>query len=113
MAKKISKKRRTQPQQKQTNWLLIGGVVGIGVIGLFALLFLSLQGPAAPELLDLEEYCRDNPNNCMAAGVEDAPVTIVAIGLSLAQYVVATGTITSSGLTASLVAALERNYSNP
>ncbi len=43
----------------------------------------------------------------------DAPVTIVAIGLTLAQYVVATGTITNQGLTASLVAALERNYSNP
>ncbi|MBT7538610.1 MAG: hypothetical protein HN683_04680 [Gammaproteobacteria bacterium] len=43
----------------------------------------------------------------------DAPVTIVAIGLSLAQYVIATGTITNTGLTASLVAALERNFSNP
>ena len=43
----------------------------------------------------------------------DAPVTIVAIGLSTAQYVVATGTITNTGLTASLVAALERNFNNP
>ena len=44
----------------------------------------------------------------------DAPITIVAIGLSTAQYVVATGTITrSTGLTFSLVAALERNFSNP
>jgi len=47
-----------------------------------------------------------------SAGVA-APVTIVAIGLSTAQYVVATGTITNTGLTASLVAALERNFSNP
>lgn len=43
----------------------------------------------------------------------DAPITIVAIGLSGAQYVVATGTITRAvGQTFSLVAALERNYSN-
>jgi hypothetical protein len=44
----------------------------------------------------------------------DAPITIVAIGLSGAQFVVATGTITRNvGQTFSLVAALERNYSNP
>jgi hypothetical protein len=48
-----------------------------------------------------------------ASGGTDAPVTIVAIGLGTAQYVLATGTITNTGLTASLVAALERNFSNP
>lgn len=79
MAKKISKKRRVQPDKKQTNWVLIGGVVGVGVIGLFALLFLSLQSPAAPELLSLEQYCEDNPDNCVAEGAADAPVTIVEI----------------------------------
>jgi hypothetical protein len=43
----------------------------------------------------------------------DADVTIVAIGLNSAQYVVATGTITrATGLDFSLVAPLERNYSN-
>lgn len=42
----------------------------------------------------------------------DAPITIIAIGLGLGQYVVATGTITRAvGQTFSLVAALERNYS--
>lgn len=44
----------------------------------------------------------------------NAAVTIVAIGLNTAQYVVATGTITrATGLSFSLVSALERNYSNP
>lgn len=44
----------------------------------------------------------------------DADVTIVAIGLDNAQYVLATGTITrATGLSFSLVAALERNYDNP
>lgn len=47
------------------------------------------------------------------SGGTDAPVTIVAIGLGTAQYVLATGSITNTGLTASLVAALERNFSNP
>ena len=44
----------------------------------------------------------------------DADVTIVAIGLDNAQYVLATGTITrATGLSFSLVSALERNYDNP
>lgn len=44
----------------------------------------------------------------------DAAVTVVAIGLDTAQYVVATGTITrTTGITISLVSALERNYANP
>lgn len=44
----------------------------------------------------------------------DADVTIVALGLGTAQYVVATGTIGRSvGQSFSLVAALERNFSNP
>jgi hypothetical protein len=44
----------------------------------------------------------------------DADVTIVAIGLDNAQYVLAAGTITrSTGLSFSLVSALERNYDNP
>ena len=44
----------------------------------------------------------------------DAAVTVVAIGLTTAQYVSATGTITrATGQNISLVAPLERNYSNP
>ena len=44
----------------------------------------------------------------------DADVTIVAIGTDGAQYVLATGTITRAvGQNFSLVAPLERNYTNP
>lgn len=44
---------------------------------------------------------------------EDAPITVVGIGLSTAQFVVATGTILRSlANVVSLVAALERNYKN-
>jgi len=47
------------------------------------------------------------------AGV-DADITVVAIGLNSGQYVRALGTIArSTANTVSLVAALERNYSNP
>jgi hypothetical protein len=45
---------------------------------------------------------------------QPAPVTVVAIGLSSAQYVVAESTIDrSKANNISLVSALERNYSNP
>lgn len=44
----------------------------------------------------------------------DAPVTVVAIGLSTAQYVKTTSTIArSTANNISLVSSLERNYSNP
>lgn len=44
----------------------------------------------------------------------DAPITVVAIGLSTAQYVQATSTITrATGINIALVSALERNYLNP
>lgn len=44
----------------------------------------------------------------------DAPVTVVAIGLDKAQYVKSTGTIAKTNANSlSLVASLERNYSNP
>lgn len=44
----------------------------------------------------------------------NAEITIVAIGTAIAQFVVATGTITRNvGQSFSLVAALERNYLNP
>jgi hypothetical protein len=46
-----------------------------------------------------------------ASAGQDAPVTLVAIGLDTAQFVITTGTITrATGLTISAVAALERNY---
>jgi hypothetical protein len=44
----------------------------------------------------------------------DAPVTIVAIGLSTAQYISTVGTIARSNANVfTLVSALERNYNNP
>lgn len=48
------------------------------------------------------------------APLSDTPVTVVAIGLSSAQYVVASSTIErSKANNISLVSALERNYNNP
>ena len=58
------------------------------------------------------DYDYDGDTEGGGAGV-DKNVTLVAIGLNSAQYVLATGTITRTTQNSiSLVAALERNYSN-
>ncbi len=57
----------------------------------------------------------DYDNNIQGGrSIEDAAITIVAIGQGTAQYVQVTGTIQRvSSNTFAVVAALERNYSNP
>jgi len=59
------------------------------------------------------DYDNNTQRGAASAGV-DAPVTIVAIGLVTAQFVLTQGTIgRSKANNFSLVSALERNYSNP
>ena len=59
------------------------------------------------------EYDTNHQRGNASSGT-DAPITCVALGLSAGQFVKATGTIArSTANTVSLVAALERNYSNP
>jgi protein-disulfide isomerase len=68
--------RRSRPAPRRTNWLLIGGVVLVGVLVLFALLLFSLS-EREPD--DLAAYCDQNPQNCFFKGPADAPVTFVEI----------------------------------
>lgn len=79
----MSKRRRTtsRPEKRETNWLIIGGIVAIGLV-LIALLALTLQDPDTDdgeELSALAAYCQDNPDNCATKGNPEAPVTIVEI----------------------------------
>lgn len=69
-------KPKKQAQNRETNWLLIGGVIVIGVGALFALLFLALR---EPEQTTLADYCGENPQNCATLGDANAPVTIVEV----------------------------------
>ncbi|MCB8982545.1 MAG: DsbA family protein [Ardenticatenaceae bacterium] len=86
MAKKVRRRRSTPADERKTNWLIIGGIIGLGVIGLFGLLFASLQGSGtstaaatpSPSFV-LEDYCASNPDNCIAIGPADAPVTVVEV----------------------------------
>ena len=86
MAKRAVKRRSLKAEERKTNWLLIGGIIGVGVVGLFGLLFASLQGsgPPTPALTAtpsfvLEDYCTANPGNCIVDGAADAPITVVEV----------------------------------
>lgn len=69
---------------------------------------------SAASYVTLEYDYDGNIQRGTASAGTDAPITVVAIGLSTAQYVKATGTIQRSiSNSVSLVAPLERNYSNP
>jgi len=84
MAKKIRKKK---PQRKsgRTNWTLILGIVGVGVVGIFALLFASIAGgggfgSSTSKANDfLANYCESNPLNCVEQGSPDASVTLIEV----------------------------------
>ena len=78
MAKRRKKSKKTQ-EKKGTNWFVIGGVGLVGVVGLFALLFLAIREPEAQQSLTLTEYCAQNDGNCVSLGADDAPVTFVEV----------------------------------
>jgi protein-disulfide isomerase len=78
MVKKRSKTKKTQ-EKKGTNWLVIGGVGLVGVIGLFALLFLAIREPEAQQSLTLAEYCSQNDESCASIGSDNAPVTFIEV----------------------------------
>lgn len=83
MTKRSRKVRRTRRVERGTNWLLVGGVVGVGVVALLALLIFSITVDPAPTQtpvpVSLVDYCLDNPDNCIARGSADAPVTVVEV----------------------------------
>jgi hypothetical protein len=59
------------------------------------------------------DYDTNIQRGAASAGL-DAPITVVAIGLGGAQYVLATGSIQRSNANVvALVAPIERNYANP
>jgi protein-disulfide isomerase len=86
MAKRAQKSRRPRREESRgTNWLLIGGIVVVGLVALFALLFLTLQEQDSPQPTQevvgqpLEEYCQENPGSCVSKGDDNALVTIVEV----------------------------------
>lgn len=80
---KVTPRRKKRAQKRSTNWLVIGGIVLIGVAALFALLFATLQGQGEPTPVaqsnSLVDFCAENDDNCVEKGESDAPVTVVEI----------------------------------
>lgn len=86
----MSKQRRMRPHSaasQSTNWYLIGGIIGAGVVLLIILLIISVTNPLAAErtptldqrVNNLSDYCDANPDRCIALGAADASVKMVEI----------------------------------
>lgn len=76
---KVTPRHKKRAQRRNTNWLVIGGIILLGVVALFALLFTTLQGPQEPATTSLLDFCAENEQNCVEKGEPDAPVTVVEI----------------------------------
>ncbi|MFO7663605.1 MAG: thioredoxin domain-containing protein [Chloroflexota bacterium] len=74
---------RRKQQKRETNWVVIGGLIAAGVIAFGLLLFLALRTPPSTTLTgggqSLADYCESNPDRCFAQGDENAPVTMVEV----------------------------------
>lgn len=79
MAKKIRKKKQVATATNSTNWTVIGGIGGLGILFLAAMMYLAVKPPAAPETFSLTNYCNSTPNACVSMGDENAPVTILEV----------------------------------
>lgn len=76
---KTTPQRRKQQQPRETNWLVIGGLIALGVIVFGGLLFLALRPSQSQTVQTLAEYCNANPDRCAVQGDADAPVTLVEV----------------------------------
>ncbi len=76
MSKRSPQTKQLSPPAKSINWLVIGGVVVVGVVSLFLLLILTVK---PTPVLALPDYCQVYPDRCVSSGVEDAPVTILEV----------------------------------
>lgn len=71
---KRARNRRTG--KKQTNWMLIAGIVVGGVIIFVGLIALAFREPVRLSLLG---YCNNNPDNCIVVGNENAEVAVLEV----------------------------------
>ncbi len=79
MAKTPPQRRKKQQQTRETNWLVVGGLIVVSLVVFGGLLFLALRPTESQTVQTLAEFCESNPQNCAAIGNEDAPVTMVEV----------------------------------
>jgi protein-disulfide isomerase len=77
MAKKAPQRRKQQA--RETNWLVIGGLIAGGVLVFSVLLYLALRPSQATPVQALAEYCAENSDRCAFSGEAEAPVTMVEV----------------------------------
>lgn len=79
MAKAKTTPKRRQQQTRETNWLVVGGLIALGVLVFGGLLYLALRPGETTTVQTLAEFCESNPDNCVSRGEADAPVTMVEV----------------------------------
>jgi protein-disulfide isomerase len=85
MAKKARRSRRSQRAGgRGTDWRIIGGIIIVAAAALLALLAVSISAQDSEPTATvagqpLVDYCQENPENCLAKGSADAPVTVVEV----------------------------------
>ena len=70
---------RRKQQTRETNWLVIGGLIAVGVLVFAGLLWLALRPTDSTTVQTAAEFCAANPENCARIGQSDAPVTMVEV----------------------------------
>ena len=76
---KTTPQRRKQQQTRETNWVVIGGLIVIGALIFGGLIYLALRPTESQTVQTLAEFCASNPDNCAERGEADAPVTMVEV----------------------------------
>jgi len=79
MAKTPPPRQRRKQQTRETNWVVIGGLIALGVIIFGGLIWLALRPTESQVVQTLAEFCASNPDNCVSRGDADAPVTMVEV----------------------------------
>ena len=64
---KTTPQRRKQ-QTRETNWIVIGGLIALGVVIFGGLLWLALRPTESQTVQTLAEFCASNPNHCAVRG---------------------------------------------
>lgn len=68
--------RSRRAARKQSNWVLITGIVVGGIVIFAGLIALAFREPARLNLLG---FCNNNPENCIVLGDENAEVSVVEV----------------------------------
>lgn len=76
---KTTPQRRKQQQTRETNWLVIGSLIAVGILVFGGLIYLALQPTESVPVQTLAEYCAEFEDRCAVNGETDAPVTMVEV----------------------------------